>query len=399
MSQAGQQAVATFQAITENARATSAQIEAAFTSAVRSASSREDIAALGTSLQAAADQGRISLEAAERAGLALQNRIREIATAADPLGDAFGRLGIKSQQALNAARDSAREAFQAIADGARRGQASQEDVIRSFEAYAAAARAAVAQSTQAVRDQVEAHLRTEAAVRGVTAALDAMGDTGEDAATRTAAAADDSAAALGRLGEAADGAADSASGMGTQANNAAQGLQNVAKAGQEAAGIALDVSQAFADAASSLNGLDQTRFALLTSEQRQANEYLATLQQQLSAYDELAQRVNQLRGTYTQLGDAQLEQIARTEQQLEQARKRAEDEKRSAREQAQDDEREREGTSTTTSSGSAPVSRVVVEVTGRYVDVNAVVNDSGAMRKLTEAVVGHIKRDRSLSGA
>lgn len=126
--------MATFQAITENARATSAQIEAAFTAAVRASSPREDVEARGASLKAAADQGRISLEGAERAGLALQNRIREIATATDPLGDAFGRLGIKSQQALNAARNSARDAFAASADGARRGQASQEDVIRAFEA-------------------------------------------------------------------------------------------------------------------------------------------------------------------------------------------------------------------------------------------------------------------------
>jgi tape measure domain-containing protein len=136
MSAAGEQSIAILQAITENARATSEQIEAAFTAAVRGASSKEDIEQLGNLLKAAADAGRISLEGAERAGYALQNRIREIAAITDPLADSFARLGIKSQASLNATRDSARDAFNAIVDGAKRGEASQYDVQRAFEAYA-----------------------------------------------------------------------------------------------------------------------------------------------------------------------------------------------------------------------------------------------------------------------
>lgn len=358
MTTAGKQAVAVFQAITENARATSEQIEAAFTAAVRAASSKEDVAALGAALKAAADQGRISLEGAERAGLALQNRIREIATATDPLADAFGRLGIKSQQALNAARDSARDAFNAIADGARRGKASQEDVIRAFEVYAAAARAAVAQSTQGARDQVEAHLRAEAAARGVTAALAAMGDQGEEAGSRTAAAADNAADSLGKLGAAAEEAADSATKMGQESSKAADGLDKVASSASQAASVALDMSKAFADAATNAHGLDRITFTVGAEQQRQAQELLESLRQQNLQYDEQAQRIEALRRQFNYLGDAQLEQIAREQQLLEQNQQRR-------REQDQQQRQQQQQGSGGGSGGAGGVMRLQVELVAK----------------------------------
>ncbi|MCQ4164706.1 tape measure protein [Tahibacter harae] len=393
MTAAGKQAVAVFQAITENARATSEQIEAAFTAAVRAASSKEDVAALGAALKAAADQGRISLEGAERAGLALQNRIREIATATDPLADAFGRLGIKSQQALNAARDSARDAFNAIADGARRGKASQEDVIRAFEVYAAAARAAVAQSTQGARDQVEAHLRAEAAARGVTAALAAMGEQGEEAGSRTAAAADDAADSLGKLGAAAEEAADSATKMGQESSKAAEGLDKVASSASQAASVALDMSKAFADAATNAQGLDRITFTVGAEQQEQANQLLESLRQQNAQYDEQAQRLEQLRRQFNYLGDAQLEQIAREQQLLEQNQQRRREQDQQQRQQQQQGSGSGSG-----ASGGGVSGRIQVEVVGKAVDVNTLVKDSQAMDVLTREMARRLENLAGMGG-
>lgn len=115
---------------------------------------------------------------------------------------------------------------------------------------------------------------------------------------------------------------------------------------------------------------------------RAIDGYLATLQQQLSAYDELAQRVNALRGTYTQLGDAQLQQIARTEQALEQARKREQEDKQRAREQQQ-----QQSSSSSSSNGSGgsfvPSGKLLVEFAGRGVDADALIKDSVSMERLT----------------
>lgn len=386
MSEAGKQTVAVFQAITENARATSDQIEAAFTAAVRSASSKEDIAALGASLKAAADQGRIGFEAAERAGLALQNRVREIAGITDPLGDSFARLGIQSQRALDAARDSARDAFYAISRGAKDGKASQEDLIRAFEAYAATVRAAAAQSSQAIRDQVEAQLRAEATARGVTAALAVMGDTGEAAGARTAAAADDAAASLDNLGNAADKAADSAGNMGKNADDAADGLKNVADAGREASSIALDVSAAFADASTTMQGLDRVSFNVLAGQQKQAQELLDSLRQQNLQYDEQARRIAALRNQFTALGDSQLEQLAREQELLERNQQRR-------REEAQQKREQQQSNSGGSSGGGAGVpSRIQIEVTGRAIDTDALTKDSQALGKLVRAIAPELER-------
>ena len=390
MSEAGKQTVAVFQAITENARAPSDQIEAAFTAAVRSASSKDDIAALGASLKAAADQGRIGFEAAERAGLALQNRVREIAGITDPLGDSFARLGIQSQRALDAARDSARDAFNAIVRGAGTGKAAQEDLIRAFEAYAATVRASVAQSSQAIRDQVEAQLRAEASAKGVTAALAAMGDTGESAGERTAAAANGAAASLDNLGTAADKAAESAGNMGDKADNAANGLQNVAKAGQEASSIALDVSAAFADASTTMQGLDRVAFNVLAGQRRQAQELLDSLRQQNAQYDEQAQRIAALRNQFTALGDSQLEQLAREQELLARNQQR-----RREQEQQQQDQSSSSGSG---SGGASAPSRLQVELIGKAVDADALIKDSQAMGKLARAIAPQLERLAKLGG-
>ena len=106
---------------------------------IAAATSKEEIEALGDALKAATAQGKIGLEEAGLAALALKNRLREITEQNDPLADSFAKLGIKSQKALDDARDAERDAFEAIVTGAQSGKASTEDVRRAFVAYAQAA--------------------------------------------------------------------------------------------------------------------------------------------------------------------------------------------------------------------------------------------------------------------
>lgn len=338
MSATGRDAVAAFAAITENALATANQIEAAFTAATKSASTTADLEALGNALKAAADQGRIGFEQTERAMLSLKNRLRELRAETDPLADQFSKLGIKSQAALNDSRDAARDAFEAVVNGARRGLAAQEDIRRAFEAYARAARDAAAQSTQAVRDQVEAQLQARATALGLTDVLKAMGATGAQAGADTAAAANAAADALGNLKGAADDAADSAAELSDSGSRAASSLDNVASSGADAAFSLGDVSKAFADAANGAAGLDRIAFNELTDQRQRADELLQSLQQQNAEYDEQAQRIESLRNQFTYLGDETLRRLADEQRALdENIRRREEETQRRKQEQSQND--------------------------------------------------------------
>lgn len=351
MSNAGKQAVAVFQAIIENAKATGAQIEAAFIAATRAATSRQDVEALGAALQAAANQGRISLQGAERAGAALQNRIREIAAITNPLADAFGILGVKSQASLNATRDSAHDAFKAIADGAKRGEAAQYDVQRAFNAYAATAREAVEGSSRSIRDNVEYQLQAEAAANNVKLALVDMGEAGEKAGKRTAAGAQEATTALQETSSAADQLSDSAENLEKKSAGAASGLQNVAASGQAATEAALGASEAFANAAQMGGKLDRVTFNLLDEQTRRYNEELAALNATNAAMDERAQIVSSLTAQYDLLSAAQIQTLANAKLEQQQSQQRRQE----------DAARQREQQQTATNTGGGGVTRVVVE--------------------------------------
>jgi len=217
----GRDVIATFQAIAENAAATSDQIEQAFEAAIGKASTKEEIAALGDALKDATDKGRVGFKDAADAAGALAIRVREVQAASGPLADDFERLGIKSQAQLDATRDSAKRAFDAIVDGARRGAASQDDITRAFKAYADAARAAAADSSSTTKQQVEDQLAVQASVLGISDALGKAGDAGKDAGDKTA-------KAFGDAKDSIDETADAADNLAQNANAAAGGVGNVA---------------------------------------------------------------------------------------------------------------------------------------------------------------------------
>jgi tape measure domain-containing protein len=197
----GRDIIATFQAVAENVSASSAQIEQAFEAAIGKATTKAEAEALGEALKDAADKGRVGFRDASEAAAALAQRIREIQAASSPLADDFDKLGIKSKASLDAARDAARSAFDAIVDGARRGQAAQEDVRAAFVAFEAAARAAVANSSDAVKEQTEAQLELLASASGVADAYVALGSAGKKAGDDISDGMHEASAALTRVAD------------------------------------------------------------------------------------------------------------------------------------------------------------------------------------------------------
>jgi TP901 family phage tail tape measure protein len=310
--------------------------------------------------------------------------------AADELAQAYKDLSQVSQADLVTAYDKTVKALDTVIRAQQRGAATSEDVRRAFIAMAEAQLRVVADSDSTTRARAENELRVKAATLGVVDALDKLGLAGKKAGDDVAAGASKATGALEETAATADKAAASAENLGASSNTAAAGLQNVTTAGQAAAETALDVSQAFTDSATSILGLDRVAFNVLSEQQRQAAEMLETLRSQNLQYDEQAQRLAQLRQQFSALGDAQLEQIAREQQLLEQNRQRAQQERA----------REQQSNTTTMNSGGGsgaaiPRGSLVVELKASRVDADALMADSGAMDKLTRAFA---KRLQDLAG-
>ena len=253
---AGKETIAAFQAVAENARATGLQIQASFRAALNGIKTKEEAEALGAALQAAASTGRIGFDELSVSTRELNERIRSITASLSPLASQFELLGIKSQAQLNAISDNARDAFDAVVDGARKGTAAQEDVVRAFRAYSDAARAAVADSRESARVQVEAQLQVQAAALGIADAMSKAGAAGTEAAGTTA-------DAFSRAADEIEGAADAAGNLRDKADDAAGGLDRLAEtAGQigslaQQAGISLGyMTDEAANAISAAVGID-----------------------------------------------------------------------------------------------------------------------------------------------
>ena len=323
---AGKDAIASFGAVTESAVATGAQIEAAFKAALGKVATLDEARTLGTLLESAGRQGKIGFDAAERSAAALNSRIRDIKTSIDPLADDFAKLGIQSQQALNAARDSAKAAFESIQRGAAQGKSSVEDVRRAFRAYAEATRAAAADSDKWKRDTVDSQLSVQESVFDTERSVEKLGETSDKAMRQLKEGADQGKGALDGVKDSADAAATNVERVGSNSGGAGQAMS---QASGVASGFALnlgELSDAAMAALTSLRGLDQVRqLANVTNEiyaQRKAlAAYRKDLQAAVAAEDELtAATTERLRERYGMLGDNELGEVARLEMELEQRR-------------------------------------------------------------------------------
>ncbi len=259
----GRDIVASFSVVAESANSTSAQIEAAFKSALRSVGTSGEAEALGKALEAAGARGRVSLDALSRSALDLKNKLLAIQAATDPLTDSFKQLGITSQRELDRAALAAKSAFDQIVSGAKSGQAATEDVARAFQAYAQKARDAAQDSNESTRRQIAQQIELAGRVAGVKDELIAAATAGLDAGEKISSAGDKSADSWKK-------AADSVSSVKDAADQAAESASNLGNAAEETANR---VREANAAAAASYDQVGGRIDAITTATVAQIDQY------------------------------------------------------------------------------------------------------------------------------
>ena len=228
--ESGKQIITSFQVVAENARATSQQITASFEAALKGVNTKQEAEALGDALEGAANRGAVSFKELSAATRDLDERVRTITANISPLASQFELLGIKSQAQLEAVRDNAKQAFDAIQDGARKGTAAQEDVVRAFKAYSDAAKAAAADSGADAKKRVDEQLALQASVLGLADALKSAGDAGKDAGDKTASAYADAKEKVDETGQAISEAGDAARDAGKGQESYRTALEGTAAA-------------------------------------------------------------------------------------------------------------------------------------------------------------------------
>ncbi|WP_447900719.1 Laminin subunit alpha-2 [Stenotrophomonas sepilia] len=320
--QAGRDAIAAFGAVTENAIATGTQIEAAFKAALGNVATLDEARTLGSLLQAAGEQGRVGFDSAARSAAALSARIREIQAGLNPLADEFKRLGIQSQQSLDAARDSAWEAFETIRKGAESGKASVEDVRRAFRAYADTAKAAVADSDAWRRSQVQSQLDVQGAIYDTGDSMEQLGAKGATAMGRVEQGAQQATAAMRDVKRASD---EAATGVERVAEGASAAGGSLASASTAAKGFSLsmgEISQKTRDMLSQMSGPNSLQqFAniwnSLYAQRQELAKYTEEQKQLLEGMDDLAGKRKELAERFDLVGASELDSVVQLENQIE----------------------------------------------------------------------------------
>lgn len=318
----GKDAIAAFGAVAESAIATGVQIETAFKAALGKVATLDEARTLGALLESAGRQGKVGFDAAARSAAALNARIREIQVAIDPLADEFARLGIQSQASLNATRDAAKSAFEAIRDGAARGKASVEDVRRAFRAYADATRAAAADSDQWRRDNVDSQLAVQESIYDTERSMQRLGDVSDVAMRQLQYGASRSRERLEEVRESAGGAADQVDRVGSSSERMGKQMGQAGAAAQGMAFSIGEVSESALQAMRKLSGpnpLVQFANALnrVTDQRKQLAEYKAELQATAEAEDELSKAAKErLAGQFDYVGKGEIAEVAQLEAQV-----------------------------------------------------------------------------------
>ncbi|MCU1176693.1 phage tail length tape measure family protein [Stenotrophomonas maltophilia] len=318
----GKDAIAAFGAVAESAIATGVQIETAFKAALGKVATLDEARTLGALLESAGRQGKVGFDAAARSAAALNARIREIQVAIDPLADEFARLGIQSQASLNATRDAAKSAFEAIRDGAARGKASVEDVRRAFRAYADATRAAAADSDQWRRDNVDSQLAVQESIYDTERSMQRLGDVSDVAMRQLQDGASRSRERLEEVRESAGGAADQVDRVGSSSERMGKQMGQAGAAAQGMAFSIGEVSESALQAMRKLSGpnpLVQFANALnrVTDQRKKLAEYKAELQATAEAEDELSKAAKErLAGQFDYVGKGEIAEVAQLEAQV-----------------------------------------------------------------------------------
>jgi tape measure domain-containing protein len=351
---AGRDAVASFGAIVENANSTGQQVEAAFNAALARVSTSEDAQNLGAVLKTAGEQGKIGFDQAERSAAALEARIAGITAAMDPLTDSFSALGIQSQSSLNAARDAAKAAFDAIRQGAASGKASIEDVRRALDAYGRTARAAVADSDSTAKSRVDNELLVLDAIYRVNDGFDDMGRRSRGASEQIKRASAESSAALDSVARSAESAGAAADGASSAYIDTSKSMIDTAEAAKGLSFGIGQVSEAWMDMFNAIGdykggGSILQRFAnvlnALTDQRKALGAEMQKIRDQTAAFDEDADRRKELRSKFALVGDNEIDELLQAEKRLDAAQDaRRQKEKAAAEQRLQEDKQRIEST-------------------------------------------------------
>lgn|GEM_PF-3891580 len=344
---ASRQNIAAFETVAENASASASTIEAAFNKALANATTADEAKSIGDALYTAGDRGRVGFESTERAAVAVQNRLRQLKTAVDPLTDSFAALGIQSKRSLDDAAAAARSAFANIVEAQRNGEASVDDVRAAYEAMARAQLDAAANSEPWEKATVQAALNTQAAILNVTDGLNRMGDSGIDAGDRVARGAGHAQAALDGTAGATHRAADATDRASQSSDDAADSETHYSKAADESAAASKRHAKETESLSYSLGSLSEALIKDLaalneyaatpdiwrkmwnsvmgqaTAQLNDFNARMAVLDKANARFDDMAQRVEALRGRFKYLTDDQLRAEAQAEKTLEDNQKAA----------------------------------------------------------------------------
>ncbi len=219
-----------------------------------------------------AQSGNSNAEAFTAANRELKNAEANLArlttaskTAKEASGElklAFEDLGITSQAQLDETVRKHKAALEVVHQAYLAGSAGLQDVVRAFEAYSESARAAAADGTDAMRQQVEQQLQVEASAMRLANVLAATGEQGKKAGQDVADGFTEAETRINR-------AADSAERMGRSADSAADGLDKVAEGAAhastaiEGAGTTLGfMTQRAGEAISAARGFDEVRIVM-----------------------------------------------------------------------------------------------------------------------------------------
>lgn len=326
--ESGRDAIAAFGAVAESAVATGTQIETAFKAALGKVATLDEARTLGSLLEAAGKQGKIGFDAAERAAAALNMRLRDIQTALNPLADDFAKLGIQSQESLNAARDSAKAAFESIQRGASQGKASIEDVRRAFRAYSDAAQAAVADSDQWRQAQVQSQLQVQGQILQTGQNFKGMGNAGQVAMGQVEGGAMAGRAAIIQMTQGVSEATGEVASLGDRAEQTGGQFEKAGKAAQSMAFSIGEISEAAKYAMTNLgntNPLQNFANALnkLTAQRKQLAGLKKELEEAGSAQDKFLESAKAgLQRQFDFVGESELNEVAQLQAGI--ARQRAE---------------------------------------------------------------------------
>lgn len=322
---AAEKAAAAFVSLATSGTASAGQILESFSAAAKEMGGATDqmTAALRVALESgiiSADQFKHAVAAAMDAAA---NSAGDATEAVYSLDEAFKRLRITSQADLQAAANEARSAFETIARATAGGEASAGDAARAWEAYARAALEAAKGQGAAAEELVKAQLRAQGAALGF-----------EEVLKRLGLGADQTGGHVKRLSGGMDHFRDRTEEADKTGQDMTDTLGEMADAAQRVVSNLEGVSQAYLDVAmaraESVKTMDREALRQESphvAELRRQNDELERarelIRNQQVQYDEVEQRVAQLRVQYQYISDDRLRQLAQEQIALERNQQQA----------------------------------------------------------------------------